>query len=351
MRIRMLSLLLGIGVLGLLLTASAATQSRTKTRVVDGPVGALAMDGARVAYDVTARNAVPARCNRVRTWNVATGSNTVVSGRRTCGADSTSTGAGVRELVVAGTRVAWIVNLGGNTESNDYLYTSSIPSPSERLRLWAQRVGNVDGVLAGEWLGGLVGSDSVLALNRWTTDRDGAVTASALDAVGPSSFRRIVSGPGSMTAKVADSGRIAVHRPDGTVAIHATNGRVLSTAATESVRELSLQGLTLVVLRRDRALEVYDARSGARLRRWRVAPGAASLDVQSGLAVYSVGRQVRVLRLLTGKDKVLVTARNVVKGVEIEAPGLVYATNVRNGGRVTGRLVFVPFAAVRAAVP
>ena len=42
--------------------------------------------------------------------------------------------AASREIAVAGTRLAWIVNEGGNTESSDVLYTASLPGPKERRR-------------------------------------------------------------------------------------------------------------------------------------------------------------------------------------------------------------------------
>ena len=53
----------------------------------------------------------------------------LASGKATCGADSTSTGGGVTQIAVAGKRVAWIVNQGGNTESSDSLYTADAARP------------------------------------------------------------------------------------------------------------------------------------------------------------------------------------------------------------------------------
>ena len=72
-------------------------------------------------------------------WNVLTGKTTKVSGRITDQADGTSTGHGVRELAIAGQRVAWIINQGGNTESDDYLYTSLLAKPAEKKLASASR--------------------------------------------------------------------------------------------------------------------------------------------------------------------------------------------------------------------
>jgi hypothetical protein len=113
-----------------------AGRSAPRVKNTNGWIQAIDMDGARVAYDVR----TPA-CNKLFVWNVQSGGAARVSGRRTCAADSTSTGAGVRDVAVAGRRVAWIVNLGGNTESDDYLYTASLPKPKETLLASAIRTG------------------------------------------------------------------------------------------------------------------------------------------------------------------------------------------------------------------
>src|SRR3954466_4484415 len=94
----------------------------------------------------------PGGCDPVVAWNVLTGSQVEVSGDATCGEGGTSTGGGVGLVAVAGRRLAWIVNQGGNTESSDEVFSASLPHPSER-RLWSDlRTGSVDGGwLAGGW--------------------------------------------------------------------------------------------------------------------------------------------------------------------------------------------------------
>src|SRR5205809_2847361 len=102
-----------------LLLAFPAEGAPTATRIknTNGWIESIGMDGPLLAYDVGGPS-----CNKLFAWNVRTGAGALVSGKRTCAADSTSTGGGVTEIAVAGLRVAWIVNLGGNTESDDYLY-------------------------------------------------------------------------------------------------------------------------------------------------------------------------------------------------------------------------------------
>ena len=130
-------LVLSAGTLSsLALVASAAGTTAnlgTKVRHLQQPVGALASDGDRVAYDLSSRNATqPNAVNKVLVWNVRTGKTVRVSGKRTAVADDTSTGAGVFQLTIAGSRVAWLANEGGNLESTDYIFDSSVTRPKER---------------------------------------------------------------------------------------------------------------------------------------------------------------------------------------------------------------------------
>ena len=166
--------------------AAAKPKPRPKSlqKRTPGLVESLAMDGSRVAYDVAGYYSSRTRCNEVYVWNVARNVTRRVSGRQTCGADNSSTGAGVRELALAGGRVAWIVNQGGNSESGDHLYVSSVAGAHERVLASAFRTGSVAGILTGNWLGGLVGSGSFLGVDHWATDTNGAVTRARLQRVG-----------------------------------------------------------------------------------------------------------------------------------------------------------------------
>jgi len=330
----------GVGV-GVAASAPHDTVKNTK-----GWIRALAMDGGLVAYDVGATNG---GCNHLLAWNVLSGYGWVVSGKGTCGADSTSTGAGVREIAIAGRRIAWIVNLGGNTESNDTLYTATLPKPTETKLSEGFRTGDVDGVLAGDWIGGLVGDGSLLAVNRWTTDTAAAVTKSSLERVGDG-LAPIVVGQDAVTAQSADQDRVAVLRPDGAVIVHSTTGVPATTIKPSSARDVALRKDYLAVLTKTRTLEVYNSNTGEAVATLPVRRGAMHLDLQMGIAVYTVGRRVYALRLVTGKNVLLATARRAVVDVAIEAPGVVYAFNTTRGAKEVGNLVFVPMAKVADAV-
>jgi hypothetical protein len=334
------------------LDGSAASGGRTLQKKTSAEIEALAFDGSRVAYDVGAGYGAKPRCNTVYVWNLRRNVTTRVSGRQTCGADSTSTGAGVRELALAGSRVAWIVNKGGNTESGDYLYVSTLAKPGERLLASAFRTGDVDLILTGNWLGGLVGARSFLGVDHWATDAHGAVRSARLQSVG-ARLRDLADGTATMTARSTDGRQVAVLRADEAVSLYSTRGKLLRTVTPSTPTEVAVRGDYLAVLTTADTLEVYNSHSGRRLHTWHVAHGARSLDVSSGLAAYAApragggyARVVHVLRLSNGKDRVLATTTPQLVAVRIEPAGLVYAVN-RSGARGAGNIVFTPMSRLR----
>src|SRR5207244_1032052 len=163
----------------------------------------------QVAYATQAF--APTGCDKVFVWDVATRAGTLVSGPKTgtCGGDEPD-GQLVSTVAIAGNRLAWIRTLSGNTETDDYLFAATLPKPREVQLASAVATGITGGgALEGGWLGGLVGSGTVLAVNTWSTDVRGAVTQASLKTVG-ASLTTIASGPLTLTAESADTGRIAV---------------------------------------------------------------------------------------------------------------------------------------------
>lgn len=335
-------------------------QKNTPDRVVS-----LAMDGPRIAYDVAAGYAgARKRCNGVYVWNVASGTTARVSGRGTCDYEGSSTGQGVREIAVAGPRVAWIVNEGGNTYHKDYLYTAALSRPKEHLLASAYREDEGEGTLTcgqphartfGKWIGCLVGARTVLVVNRWSTGRSGDVTSARLDSIGKR-LREITSGRGSMDALSTDGGRVAVVRRDGTVALYSARGGSLLRVVSTSAAEAAVRGNDLVVLTSTGELEVRNSRSGALLHKWPLAAGARSLDVCRGLASYAAplhggygAHAVHVIGLSSGKDRIVAQHPYIwtaVGDVQLEPAGLAYDVSV---GRASdrGAVVFLPMSSLR----
>jgi hypothetical protein len=343
--------LLPLTVLALAAGAAGAT-APAKVKPAAGPIESLAMDGPRIAYDVRGDLSPGVRrCNKVYAWNVATGAVARVSGKGTCEADITSTGAGVRELAVAGPRVAWIVNQGGNSESSDELYTALLPKPKEHKLAGVVRVGGGESgePYVGGWISGLTGSGALLAVNDWRTAKGGVLAAARLRMV-TGSLRTITSGSQTLHARSTDGTRVAVLRDDGSVALYSKSGALLRRVRPSAPQEVALGGGYLAVLTKANTLEVYSASTGKRLFTRHPAKGAASLDVEGGLAVYLAPkpggralRTVHVVRLKTGKDTVLTTQASTIVGAQIEAPGVAYAVSTRG---FKGAVVFVPMSRV-----
>jgi hypothetical protein len=337
------------------LDGAAATAPSSSQKRAGGEIEALAMDGSRIAYDVAGRHGVGTGCNSVYVWNVFRRSTKRVSGRQTCGADNTSTGAGVRELALAGGRAAWIVNQGGNSESGDYLYVSTVARPGERVLASAFRTGDVSGILTGNWLGGLVGARSFLGVNHWATDSHGDVTTARLQAV-CARLSDLASGPSTRVARSSDGKLVAVLHDDATVGLYTTGGKLLRVVAPGTTTAVAVRGDYLAVLTTADRLVVYNSHSGKRLRSWRAAHGARSLDISSGYAAYAApfprggyARVVHVRGLKSGRDRVLVTTPPELIAVRLEPAGLAYAFN-RIAPNRPGTIAFVPMTrVVRAA--
>jgi hypothetical protein len=317
--------------------AHASSAPGRQVKRTAGFIESLAISGPLLAYDVQGGSLGGPACNRVYAWSLGSGRVTKMSGRGTCGADDTSTGAGVVQLAVAGSRLAWIVNTGGNTESNDRLFTAAIPRPSERRLAATTRTGNIDCVLTGKALGGLVGSGGVLAYNIWTTvaanpdDESSCATKSTagslrrIEARGTTLLR---SGVDTLVARDADAGRIAVLHDDGTLELFSSNGTPLRTIGIVPAKEIALSGDRLVVLTKTRSIQIYSAKTGRPGAAYAVPRVAGDLEAAGAIAAYASGTKLHVLRFATRKDTVVATAPKQIVDVALSSTAVAYAYNV-----------------------
>ena len=344
------------------LEASAAgTTAAPDAKVVrhlQVPVAALAIEGSRIAYDASAKYVTkPSAANKVLVWNLRTGKTIRVSGKKTASAGGSSTGAGVFQLALAGSRVAWLVNEGGNLEGDDYLYTSSTLQPKEHLVASETRTGTFcpgrsAGSCAGTWLGGLVGSGNLLAVNRWTTNALGDVSAGQLDVLSGTKLRQVAAGPNTVQAAVADGGRVAVLHSDGSVALYSVGGKLLQTVNLTNAEAVALRDKNLVVVTKSRQLLLYNAQTGS-LRKTFPVHGTKqprNLGVQGNIAVYSVGSELHAVNLSNGKDHVVASLNGGIYLAQMDSAGVVYAGNGFGTKYGKATIVFEPFAKVAAAV-
>jgi hypothetical protein len=347
--------------------AAAARTGGTKAIRPHGFVVALALDGSRAAFADGAA---------VTVWNLRTGTTTKVGSL----GDTHLLG-----LALAGSHVAWLTNVTSNSESDDYLFTSPLLSPQPRRVASELRSGNQCGAgqagrtpaCAGTWLGGVVGSGSRILVNRWTTNRAGAIAKGGLYELRGKTFRRIAGGSRTVEAVAADPARVAVLqwrwlRPEKTVQVYSSNGTPLWSAIPKSWPPLGIavSGRSLVALEPNGTIAVYDARTGSLRRTFKLHAaeppkrersyanprGLEAFSVQGNIAVYSkpvrlkrgtaTESAIHVVNLSTGKDRTIGRSPGQIPLSRIDPVGLVYTTQGSGGGKV----VFVPFAQVAAAV-
>lgn len=343
-----------------LVPAAAGKPPATRSVPTKGEVMGLAFDGARVVYGIRPYGVA---YQSVHVWNVLSGRGSIIHRR-----------GGGAAFAVAGNRAAWIARGGSPSETDETLITTPLLRP--RLRVAAGALRSDDDTAQcedGDWLSGLVGSGNTIAVSSWTTSTANSVSDGRLSLVGTSGLRSIVSGPGAIVAESLDAGRIAVVRSmalwpghyrltggDGSVGVYSTSGKLLFEVKKGTAKEAALSGNSLAVLTTTNRIELYNAKTGAFVRSWRVPASAAHLDLQAGIAIYSVyprysgPRALHALGVKTGKD-VILTSRvgpwPYVQGddAQLDQLGVVYAVNAWKKVR-QGHIVFVPMARVLTAV-
>ena len=353
--------------LALIPAAAGTTVTGVKVVRLHAPVEALAINGTSVAYDVAANGNAP---NGVFVWDTRTGATTKVSGGHTAGADSTAWG-GVSRLAIAGNQVAWKIAQGGNSEADDYVWTSSPLAPKEKQVASSIRSGDQCGAgeagpspaCAGTWFGGFVTSGSTILVNKWTTDTTGAITGGGLYTLHGTKLKPFVLSGTAVEAVAADVHRIAVQQwqwytPDPAINIYSSSGSLITTVTPAAQpKEVALSGRNLLVLLPSAKLAVYDAQTGALKTTYTLVNPKRShaIAVHGNIAVYSTEIRhtayVRALNLTTGKDRVIDHLRGDIAQLRMSRNGVAYANYSwidHQGYQIV--LAYRPLAEVAAAV-
>jgi len=365
------------------LAALGTGSASTPTLPLPGPVSELAADGGRVAILLRATTGDCAR-DRVAVWGPV-GRTFVPIGASAC-TDSTSTGAGLYGVALAGTSVAYVQFAGGNVrELRLRLATLARPRP---VTVASAAFGLDQG--SGTFIGRIVGDKSLLAFDWWSMCAPCAgatpvAPRSAVWRVVPSGAacpgagglgelprcRSIRETTGPLRLLAAGGGRVAMTAGDQGVEVRATDGTPLYAGVLPgAMRAARLDGGVLVVLTRSgnqNSLWVVDTNiadgrpsgslplppstssggavcgdpSGCRLAALRLE------DFQSGIAVYVVGRDVHLLRLADKRDVRIRAPGLGPVHAQLEPSGLFYSYRpAASPGR--GRVAFMPMAAVLA---
>lgn len=373
----------GLVLAGVALAAPAPRLLRTST-----PVSGLAMDGSTVAASTAwARG----HCERVVAWNPLRPSLKALGRATPC--DETSTGRGILYQAVAGKRVAWVADGGGNAHDSQ-LFVASLDKPqvTRRLAFTTYDIDSGDGT----YVGHVHGSGSLLVYATWTvcdtgdvgvkrcpgTDLPGTIVNAKLWRIEGTTGKKLIASADDELAPIAvAAGRILVARADGTLELRAADGHVLQTFAFDQPPlQAALGPKQLVVAVRDTSTlplpkakleyRVYDLATGALVRT--LAPPADAQaataprcsfptgsspaaclthaarlrfqDADATRLVFVLGSTVHVLGLTNGKDMTYAGGHGTVLA-QLEAPGLVYSYGTT--GRTQGRVQFTPAAKLR----
>lgn len=264
--------------------------------------------------------------------------------------ESESDCGGVRDLTLAGPRVAWDYGCVSNTVDETHYVFGTLASGSVREIVF-------DYYKDAPWNGNLAGDGGLLVYNTWEAkDSDSPATEQKLwQVVGEqrASSRVLLAGPDALDVAAVDAGRIAVLRPDDLFVVLDARGKRQSAfrLSPKDIEAVRLTGSQLVLLR-GMTIEVRNATTGAIGHRWPVAKSDAPVtleDAQGDFAVYTAGIAIHLLRLSDGRDRVLAIANQGDPAhADLEPSGLYYSYN-ETGSAKPGRVRFVPPSRVAAA--
>ncbi len=326
--------------------SDAVGDARATSFGTRGTIVALAADGRRVALATTG---VRRSCDRIIVWNAPGKTFSRIDARTHCPrGESPSGGESLREIALAGTRVAWVESVAGNLQSL-LLWTATLGSTRRTQLAFAENeAGAAEGV-DGAYVGDLFADGPLLAYDTYElTNGGGSIGRSRLWTVMGGKKRAVRSGPDTTFVVAVDAGRIAVDDGLGTLYVYDRGGKPLKKLALGSRLNdgIAFQGSRVVSLRNG-SLELYDIGTGSLERTLELpgAKGAKLLDMEDGLVVYVQNRETHVVRLSDGEN-IAFTAPARSVDAAIETAGLFYAYN-RPSTTAPGHVVFVPLAELR----
>lgn len=355
MRSGAVSLAAGAAVVAGALALAGSALAGAPVLALEAGISAIAADGDRVA--VTVRSTRTA-CDGILVWTPTTGRTRRVDASTNCpGSDSLR--EQVREVALAGRRVAWIEETNGNLQSLTLRVRRLDRGATLALSL-AENHNGAEGLPDGRYVGYLESDGDVLAYNTWSVctlvpagyEWDGP----SCDARGGDQPTEVVSserlwllgarrrllgaGPASFALAALDAGRVATVRR-GELSVFGPDGAELGTIGLERgrVEGAGLWSGFVVVLRASR-LEEYSIATGELVKTLPAPPGSRLADVDGGLAALVSRSEVTVLRLTDGASRTFRIRGARAAGADLEPAGLFHAWSLAPGGRV----LFVPRA-------
>jgi hypothetical protein len=255
-------------------------------------------------------------CGPAYVWTPRTNRTTRLQDR--CSSDSS-----FNDLTLAGDNALWWDYSAGN-----HVYCDDVYANSKALGLCDGTEGDTYYEFAGDNALSVVADYSVCAGD--CTDDNGNLLPDGNYGV---EVRRVRGGKVVPLLKPVDfrtfldarGWRVAVLEPKDALAVYDANGKMLwSVYGTHGVSAGWIVGNT-VVAQQARRVMVFAPRSTRPVKA--LPRGGKLADVTGGLAVYTVGSTVHVLRLSDGRDRKVVTQKGLT-GAQITRAGVFYAADV-----------------------
>lgn len=313
--------------------SETASHTLVRTRA---PITDLSADGSRVAF-VAGRTRLD--CDHVGVWQPG---GPLIRFGLPAPCRLLSTGTGVYDVELAGSRAAWVEYAGGN-HWDFVLRTATLGAGRPALDL------TFDSLEVGlRWDYHLHGDAGLLVFDdgpRLVRIGAGSEACSAKVVLTRRICTLLANSADSAPVAAVGAGRIAVAEPAG-IALLDARGRLLRVVPVAGLDAAAVRvdGAHLVVVRAD-AIESYSVADGRLEAARALGSGERLLDADGGLALVLAGRELRVVRLADGRSTTI-TAPGARVVAELEPPGLFYAYTAGAGGR----LAFVPIASVLAGL-
>ncbi len=333
----------------------------TEVLRLDGGISAIAANGKRVAVTVRSTRAT---CDGILLWAPSSGRTVRVSAGTNCPGD-TSLRERIREVALAGDRVAWIEETNGNLQE----LTLRVHRLDRRTTIdlaFADNHNGAEGIADGRYVGYLRGDGDILAYNTWTVctlvpadyewdgpscearagDEPAAIIGS--ERLWTLGATRAVfgAGPSAFALAALDHGRVATSRRRQ-ITVFNPQGLAIGSIRLDSGRisGVGLWGALVTALRAGR-LEVHSIATGELVKTLAAPAGSGLTDVDGALAALVGRSSVTVTRLTDGASTTFRVRGGRAVGADIEPSGLFHAWSLSPGGRI----VFVSRAELDAAL-
>jgi hypothetical protein len=295
-------------VLAIASIASAAALDRSVESA--GRVSALARSGYQVAW--VSAQVGQADCAHVELWNLVNKGHYRLQkkGEGLC-SEGPSTGAGVVDVAIAGSRAAWLEYAGGNLR-DWLLMTATRTAPKHReLEFEEVDVDEPSPIVLG------VASEQVIPYSV----RD---TVKALQENGKRAYSW--KAPALVTNTTAYGRQVAVFVRGGKCYLLSPAGAVqrVYTFPVGAVQEFALGRIGLLVQLHAGKVQIWNA-AGVKVRELTLPAGARMRDFQEGILLYSLNGQIRGRKIVSGKDALVRTAGAQAPLAQLENTGLTYA--------------------------